>query len=108
MLVYVDTSAAAKLLVEESESVRLAERLDALDAQDHALMSSLLLETELRRLAVRERLEQSTVSDVVSRFDLYELRDRSSTKRVSYRGRTCGLSMPCTWPPPYALAPRSC
>jgi uncharacterized protein len=72
MSVYVDTSAAAKLLVEEPESPALADHLDAFVANDVPLVSSLLLETELRRVAVREGLEQARVSDLISRFDLYE------------------------------------
>lgn len=73
MFVYVDTSAAAKLLVEEAESAALADRLDILSDEGHALLSSLLLETELRRLAVREGLDQSAVTNLISRLDLYEL-----------------------------------
>ena len=72
MSVYVDTSAAAKLLVEEPESPALADHLDAFVANDVPLVSSLLLETEFRRVAVREGLEQTRVSDLISRFDLYE------------------------------------
>jgi hypothetical protein len=51
---YLDTSAAAKLLVEEDESDALVAYLDrTVDGQD--LISSALLETELRRLAIRIR-----------------------------------------------------
>lgn len=73
MFVYVDTSAAAKLLVEEAESAALADRLDVLADEGHALLSSLLMEAELRRLAVREGLDQSAVTELLSRLDLYEL-----------------------------------
>ena len=50
---YVDTSAAAKLLVAETESDALAEFLDRALVDGDAVGSSLLLETELRRLGVR-------------------------------------------------------
>ena len=73
MIVYVETSAAAKLLVEEDASPRLAAHLDALP--DHPV-SSLVLETELRRLAVRLDIPQVTVTDLLDRFDLLES-DRS-------------------------------
>lgn len=76
MTVYVETSAAAKLLVEEPESGALSEYLDDLAADDVALVSAMLLETELRRLAVRLGLSQVAVSDLLDRFDLIEL-DRS-------------------------------
>ncbi|CAN5506826.1 type II toxin-antitoxin system VapC family toxin [soil metagenome] len=71
MILYLDASAAAKLLVEEPESPALAAHLDALD-DDSTIVSSALLETELRRLAVREQLGQSVVTGVLARGDLVE------------------------------------
>lgn len=76
MILYVETSAAAKLLIEESASSRLATRLDWAVQEDDMLISSMLLETELRRLAVRFDLAQTTVSTLLERFDLVEI-DRS-------------------------------
>ena len=73
MITYVETSAAAKLLVEEEESARLAAHLDGLDEPP---VSCLVLETELRRLAVRLDLPQSAVTTLLDRFDLLET-DRS-------------------------------
>ncbi|WP_433277607.1 type II toxin-antitoxin system VapC family toxin [Pseudonocardia xinjiangensis] len=73
MIVYIETSAAAKLLVEEEASARLAEHLDALP---EAPVSCLALETELRRLAVRVGLPQTAVTALLERFDLLET-DRS-------------------------------
>lgn len=67
---YLDTSAAAKLLVEEAESDALAGFLDrAADAGD-TLGSSRLLETELRRLAIRCAIAQEHVTLVLERLDL--------------------------------------
>ena len=71
MTLYLDTSAAAKLLVEEDESEALAAYLDnTVDGQE--LLSSALLETELRRLAIRLELDQSTVTDLLARIDLVD------------------------------------
>lgn len=72
MTVYVETSAAAKLLVDEPESASLARYLDELAGDGVPLASSVLLETELRRLAVRHALNQADVSDLLDRFDLAE------------------------------------
>jgi len=69
--VYLDTSAAAKLLVEEAESEALARYLDDLDPEDGPV-SSALLESELRRVAVRFNLPQSAVSQVLARVALVE------------------------------------
>lgn len=71
MTLYLDTSAAAKLVVEEPESARLAAFLDALDAGED-IVSSALLETELRRFAARLDLAQSAVSDLLGRVGLVE------------------------------------
>ncbi|MBA3575769.1 MAG: PIN domain-containing protein [Pseudonocardiales bacterium] len=76
MILYIETSAAAKLLVDEPASSRLAARLDGAVDQDEALLSSMLLETELRRLAVRVDLAQAAVTHLLERFDLMET-DRS-------------------------------
>lgn len=76
MILYIETSAAAKLLVDEPASSRLAARLDRAVADDDALLSSMLLETELRRLAVRVDLAQTVVTHLLDRFDLVET-DRS-------------------------------
>lgn len=76
MILYIETSAAAKLLVDGPASSRLAARLDGAVDQDEALLSSMLLETELRRLAVRVDLAQAAVTHLLERFDLMET-DRS-------------------------------
>ena len=57
-IIYVDTSALGALLVEQPESDELEQWLDQTAA---SLVSSDLLETELRRLAFREGLEQADV-----------------------------------------------
>ncbi|MBA3619104.1 MAG: type II toxin-antitoxin system VapC family toxin [Acidothermales bacterium] len=71
MTVYLETSAAAKLLVEEAQSASLAAYLDHL-GDDARIVSSVLLETELRRLAVREGLPQDSVTHLLDRVDLFE------------------------------------
>ena len=72
MTVYLDTSAAAKLLVEELESAALASYLDSLDAAEE-LMSSVLLETELRRLGIRLEIPQATISQLLDQVALVEV-----------------------------------
>lgn len=61
-VVYVDTSALGALLIDEPHSPAL---LDWLDHTPATLLSSDLLETELRRIAVREGLDQSDVTTVL-------------------------------------------
>ena len=68
---YLDTSAALKLLVEETESDALAR---AVDAQAPNLVACWLLDTELRRAAHREAsLTQENLSDLLDGVDLYEV-----------------------------------
>ena len=67
---YLGTSAAAKLLVDEPESDALVAFLErALDGGD-VVGSSRLLETELRRLAIRLSIPQEHVTLVLERLDL--------------------------------------
>jgi len=69
--IYLDSSAAAKLLVDEAESEALAAYVDEIGAEQD-LVSSALLEIELRRLAVRLGLDQSAVTDLLARLDLVD------------------------------------
>ena len=73
MIAYIESSAAAKLLVEEDESAALKAHLDRIHAAGAHLFSSVLLETELRRIAVRHEIPQELVTDIVDRFDVVEL-----------------------------------
>ena len=69
-LVYVDTSALGALLIHQPETEALAEWLDQVDAN---LVSSDLLETELRRVAVREELDQARVTAILDGVSLAAL-----------------------------------
>lgn len=71
--VYVDTSAAAKLLVHEPETAALTEWLDHALGDEILLVSSLLLETELRRFAQRTAITQGAVTDLLQMINLTEL-----------------------------------
>jgi uncharacterized protein len=70
--VYLDTSAAAKLVIRESESAALRDYLDRLAPDGVPPISSALLETELRRFGLRFDLSQAAISDVLDRVDLVE------------------------------------
>lgn len=73
MIAYIESSAAAKLLVSEAASAPLADYLDELAANVSDVMSCVLLETELRRLAVRESLPQLGVTALLDRLDVIDL-----------------------------------
>lgn len=68
MRVYVDASAATKLFVEEPESQPLRGYLSNLEGA--FLVSSVLLETELRRVAARKGAPQSEVTPILQRIHL--------------------------------------
>ncbi|WP_062387503.1 type II toxin-antitoxin system VapC family toxin [Demequina iriomotensis] len=76
-VVYVDTSALGALLIDQAESEAL---LEWLDRTPSVLVSSDLLETELRRVAVREGLDQADVTRVLDGVALAAL------DRAVYRG----------------------
>ena len=73
MIAYIESSAAAKLLVSEAASAPLADYLDELAANVSEVMSCVLLETELRRLAVRDNLPQLGVTALMDRLDIIDL-----------------------------------
>lgn len=66
-VVYVDTCAIGALLIDQPVSEAL---IDWLDHTSATLVSSDLLETELRRIAVREDLDQADVTRLVDGVDL--------------------------------------
>ncbi|BBZ68405.1 ribonuclease VapC [Mycolicibacterium insubricum] len=78
LVIYVDTSALGALLIEQPESAALVEWLDQTSA---VLVSSDLTETELRRIAVREGLEQADVTLVLDGVALAAL-DRAVYRSV--------------------------
>lgn len=72
MIVYVESSAATKLILDESETVPLQEFLNGAAESGHSLVCSALLETELRRAAYRAGASQVAASMVLDRFDLLD------------------------------------
>ncbi|MFZ2625006.1 MAG: type II toxin-antitoxin system VapC family toxin [Propionibacterium sp.] len=79
-LVYVDTSALGALLIRQTETEALAEWLDHADV---ALVSSDLLETELRRMATREGRDQAKVSAILDGVSLAAL-DRAAYRSAGF------------------------
>ena len=76
-IVYVDTSALGVLLIEQPESNALVEWLDQ---TTDVLVSCDLVETELRRIAVREGIDQGVVTWILDGVELAAL------DRAVYRG----------------------
>ncbi len=79
-VVYVDTSALAALLKPEPESEPLERWLDRTSA---ALVSSDLMETELRRVAVRDGLSQTDVTALLDGVALAAL-DRAVFRSAGF------------------------
>lgn len=79
-LVYADTSALGALLVAQPETDALVTWLDRTEAR---LVSSDLLETELRRVAVREGREQAKVSAILDGVSLAAL-DRATYRSAGF------------------------
>ncbi len=79
-LVYTDTSALGALLIRQDETEALVEWLDRTDI---ALVSSDLLETELRRMATREERDQAKVSAILDGVSLAAL-DRATFRLAGF------------------------
>jgi len=72
MRAFLDISAAGKLVQAEAESEAMEQFANRSDVE---LVGSMLLETELRRMAVRNGFDQADVSDVLDGITLYPFRD---------------------------------
>ena len=68
-LIYLDTSAAVKLVSTEGESAALRSYLDA----GPTLVSSDLLETEFRRIGIRHHIDQVLISTILDGITLTPL-----------------------------------
>lgn len=85
MIVYLDTSAAFTLLVDEPESAALTDRAEGLPATD-ALVSSMLLFTEMHCAAQRRgHWEAAAVNRVLDAVDLIDL-TRADLSRAATSG----------------------
>lgn len=73
MIVYVDTSSALKLVVEEPESGPTADFLSSAGQRGERLVASMLLHTELHCAASRRGLPPKLVNDVLDGINLVDL-----------------------------------
>jgi len=89
VIVYVDTSAAMKLLVEERESADLADFLQSRAQDGDTLAASLLLHTELHCAANRrpEHVDHEAVSEVLSAIALVDIESGDLTTAPLLPGR---------------------
>ena len=89
MILYVDTSAAMKLLVEEKESAVLADYLQRRRQDGDTLAASLLLHTELHCAANRrpEHIEHEDVSEVLAALALVDMEAGDLTTAPLLPGR---------------------
>lgn len=89
MIVLLDTSALAKLLVAESESNRLRARLVELAPSSRLTISSLAV-TELRRLTIRLGAPAEKALEVVDRFDVLRLSEPVLHQAATFPQRHMG------------------
>lgn len=73
MIVYLDTSAVLKLVVDEPESPAAAEYLSTAAAQGHQLVASMLLYTDLHCAAHRRGFPGEPVNTVLGAINLVDL-----------------------------------
>jgi uncharacterized protein len=89
VIVYVDTSAAMKLLIEERESAALADDLQRRGQDGDTLVASLLLHTELHCAANRrpEHIRHEEVYEVLSAIALVDIDSGDLTTAPLLPGR---------------------
>ncbi|MDR1998506.1 MAG: type II toxin-antitoxin system VapC family toxin [Frankiaceae bacterium] len=86
-MIYVDTSAAAKLLREEAESRQVRGLFEA----GSDLVSSRLLAIELHALAARYRIDPDGVEQVLSRVHQVAMDEEVVTAAIAARGELRSL-----------------
>jgi uncharacterized protein len=72
---YIDTSAYLKLLVEEAESATLKAHLQTARKEGHRIVSSILIETELRRAGHRLGIAAVDIESELSKLDIISVED---------------------------------
>jgi uncharacterized protein len=89
VIVYVDTSAALKLLVEENESNAVADYLERCRRSQDTLIASLLLHSELHCAARRQRdlIDRDAVADVLQTIALVDVESGDLTTGPLLPGR---------------------
>ena len=85
MIVYLETSAAAKLMKREAESGAVRAYLQELVDGEHLVVAGRIMETELRRLAVRQGMSQGLVAGVLNLVDVVE-HDRDQFREAGMIG----------------------
>ena len=85
MIVYLETSAAAKLMKREAESGAVRAYLQDLVDGEHLVVAGRIMEMELRRLAVRQGMSQSLVAGVLDLVDVVE-HDRDQFREAGMIG----------------------
>lgn len=81
MTYYLESSAAAKLLVTEAQTPALTGFLQAASADECRIQSAALLETELRLLAVRRGFAQADVTVIIERLEIIDI-DRACFRQA--------------------------
>jgi uncharacterized protein len=81
---YIDTSAYLKLIVEEAESETLKAHLLMAKAEGHHLVSSMLIETELRRAGFRLGIAVADIESELSKLDIISLDDSTFVRAGNF------------------------
>ena len=84
MIHYIDTSAYLKLLVEEAESEALHDCLRAARAHGHLIVSSILIETELRRAGHRLGIAVDEIEAELSKLDIISADDSTFVRAGNF------------------------
>lgn len=87
VIVYVDASAALKLVVDEDESDAVAEYLEQARGRRDRLVSSLLLHTEMHCAANRRPDDVAAVPDALSAIDLLQVESGDLTTAALLPGQ---------------------
>lgn len=84
MIHYIDTSAYLKLIIEEPESAALASVVEQGRIAGHRLVSSILIETELRRASYRYEIEPELIDRELEKLAIISAADSTFVRAGSF------------------------
>jgi len=104
LIIYADTSAVLKLVVEENESSSAADYLTKATSQGHQLVASMLLYTELHCAAHHRGIPSELVTRVLGSINLLDVARSDLMYAAALPGRLRS-GTPSTWPRPFGCSP---
>ncbi len=84
MIHYIDTSAYLKLIIEEPESGAMSAAIETARGEGHRVVSSILLETELRRAGHRYGIDTTIIDHELAKLAIISAADSTFVRAGAF------------------------